>query len=37
MLFDGAVSPVDGLLHPDLTRPGIGLDFKRKDAEQFAV
>lgn len=37
MLFDGAVSPVDGLLHPDLTRPGIGLDFKRKDAERFAV
>jgi len=37
MLFDGAVSPTDGLLHPDLTRPGIGLDFKRKDAERFAV
>jgi L-alanine-DL-glutamate epimerase-like enolase superfamily enzyme len=37
MLFDGAVSPVDGTLHPDLSRPGIGLEFKRRDAERFAV
>lgn len=37
MLFDGAVEPIDGNLVPDLTRPGIGLDFKRRDAEQFAV
>ncbi|HEX6540497.1 MAG TPA: enolase C-terminal domain-like protein [Ktedonobacterales bacterium] len=37
MLFDGAVSPVDGALHPDLSRPGIGLEFKRQDAERFAV
>lgn len=37
MLFDGAVSPIDGALHPDLSRPGIGLDFKRQDARRFAV
>ena len=37
MLFEGTVAPVDGALRPDLSRPGIGLEFKRKDAERFAV
>lgn len=37
MLFDGALSPIDGSLRPDLTRPGMGLEFKRKDAAPFAV
>jgi L-alanine-DL-glutamate epimerase-like enolase superfamily enzyme len=37
MLFDGAMRPVRGLLHPDLSRPGIGLEFKRVDAERYAV
>ncbi len=37
MLFDGAVEPVDGRLHPDLSRLGIGLEFKRADAERYAV
>jgi len=37
MLFDGALTPVRGLLQPDLTRPGMGLDFKRADAERYAV
>ncbi|MBX6311740.1 MAG: mandelate racemase [Isosphaeraceae bacterium] len=37
MLFDGVPQPVDGKLRPDLTRPGMGLEFKRKDAAQFAV
>ena len=37
LLFDGAVSPVDGELRPDLSRPGIGLEFNRKAAAQFAV
>jgi L-alanine-DL-glutamate epimerase-like enolase superfamily enzyme len=37
MLFDGAVAPAGGALHPDLSRPGIGLDFKRRDAERYAV
>lgn len=37
MLFDGALHPVRGELRPDLSRPGLGLDFKRADAERFAV
>jgi L-alanine-DL-glutamate epimerase-like enolase superfamily enzyme len=37
MLFDGVVEPADGNLVPDLERPGIGLDFKRRDAERYAV
>ena len=35
MLFDGFRKPIDGVMHPDLTRPGLGLDFKHQDAEQF--
>ncbi len=37
MLFDGSLDPVDGALHPDLSRPGLGLNFKRQDAERYAV
>ncbi len=37
MLFDGVVQPVNGALHPDLSRPGHGLEFKRVDAEKYAV
>jgi len=37
MLFDGALTPVKGALSPDLSRPGLGLEFKRADAERFAV
>lgn len=37
MLFDGAISAVDGKLKPDLSRPGLGLDLKRADAEKFQV
>jgi L-alanine-DL-glutamate epimerase-like enolase superfamily enzyme len=37
MLFDGALSPVDGALRPDLTRPGLGLEFKRQDAARFLL
>jgi L-alanine-DL-glutamate epimerase-like enolase superfamily enzyme len=37
MLFDGALTPRGGSLFPDLTRPGLGLDFKRADAERWAV
>jgi L-alanine-DL-glutamate epimerase-like enolase superfamily enzyme len=37
MLFDGALAPVDGLLQPNLSRPGLGLEFKRADAEQYAL
>jgi hypothetical protein len=37
MLFDGAVRPVNGALRPDPDRPGLGLEFKQKDAEPFQV
>jgi L-alanine-DL-glutamate epimerase-like enolase superfamily enzyme len=37
MLFDGAPRPIGGELRPDLSRPGLGLELKRKDAERFAV
>jgi L-alanine-DL-glutamate epimerase-like enolase superfamily enzyme len=37
MLFDGAPSPDHGTISPDLTRPGMGLEFKQADAQQFAV
>jgi len=35
LLFDGAVRPVGGRLAPDLDRPGLGLELKRKEAERF--
>ena len=37
MLFDGALEPSDGLLQPDRSRPGLGLELKLRDAERFAV
>ena len=37
MLFDGPPKPQGGTICPDLTRPGLGLDFKRKDAERYAA
>lgn len=37
MLFDGAPVPRDGRIAPDLTRPGLGLEFKRRDAERYRV
>lgn len=36
-LFDGTRQPRDGKLEPDLSRPGIGLELKRADAERFAA
>jgi L-alanine-DL-glutamate epimerase-like enolase superfamily enzyme len=36
-LFDGVVEPVDGMLKPELTRPGLGLSLKHADAQKFAV
>jgi L-alanine-DL-glutamate epimerase-like enolase superfamily enzyme len=35
LLFDGALTPADGALRPDLSRPGLGLEFKRADARRF--
>lgn len=37
MLFDGATAPESGVLHPDLSRPGLGLEFKFADAAPFRV
>lgn len=37
LLFDGAPQPVDGMLAPDLSRPGLGLEFKDRDAEEYAL
>jgi L-alanine-DL-glutamate epimerase-like enolase superfamily enzyme len=35
MLFDGFVRPRDGLLAPDRTRPGLGVELKAADAERY--
>jgi L-alanine-DL-glutamate epimerase-like enolase superfamily enzyme len=37
LFFDGALTPREGALHPDLTRPGLGLELKRADAVRYAV
>jgi L-alanine-DL-glutamate epimerase-like enolase superfamily enzyme len=37
MLLDGAPTPVNGVLRPDLSRPGLGLELKAADAERFLV
>jgi L-alanine-DL-glutamate epimerase-like enolase superfamily enzyme len=37
MLFDGALTPVDGCLVPDRSRPGLGIELKRQDAERWRV
>jgi L-alanine-DL-glutamate epimerase-like enolase superfamily enzyme len=37
MLFDGALAPRDGCLHPARDRPGFGLAFKESDAARFAL
>lgn len=37
MLFDGVSPPEDGYLKPDLSRPGLGLEFKYKDAEKYKI
>jgi L-alanine-DL-glutamate epimerase-like enolase superfamily enzyme len=35
LLFDGTVDPVGGELRPDPSRPGLGLELKRADAERY--
>jgi L-alanine-DL-glutamate epimerase-like enolase superfamily enzyme len=37
LLLDGVSRPRDGALHPELDRPGIGLELKRADAERYAA
>jgi hypothetical protein len=35
MLFDGVPPVKAGMLQPDATRPGLGIDLKRADATRF--
>ncbi len=37
MFFDGVPKPNDGALKPDLSRPGNGLELKRKEAKKYAL
>lgn len=37
MLFDGFCEPVGGVMSPDLSRPGLGLELKTADAKRFAA
>lgn len=37
MLFDGAPQAANGSIAPDLSRSGVGLSFKERDAEQYEV
>ena len=37
MLFEGTLSPENGYLTPDSSRPGLGLELKRSEAEQYTV
>lgn len=37
MFFEGVLLPHEGVLSPDLSRPGMGLELRRADVEQFEV
>lgn len=37
MFFDGVLTPANGALKPDPSRPGLGLEFKEQDARRYAV
>jgi len=37
MLFDGTLSPAEGFLEPDSSRPGLGLELRRDAAEEYAL
>jgi L-alanine-DL-glutamate epimerase-like enolase superfamily enzyme len=37
MFFDGAIQAENGLLRPDLGRPGFGLELKSQDVEKYRV
>jgi L-alanine-DL-glutamate epimerase-like enolase superfamily enzyme len=37
MLFDGVLTPQAGALCPDLTRSGLGLEFKHADARKYTL
>jgi L-alanine-DL-glutamate epimerase-like enolase superfamily enzyme len=37
LLFDGVLEPAGGALAPDLSRPGLGLELKHRDAQRYEV
>jgi L-alanine-DL-glutamate epimerase-like enolase superfamily enzyme len=37
ILFDGVINPDGGVLRPDVSRPGLGLELKRADADRYKV
>lgn len=37
MLFDGFRAPIDGVMRPNRSWPGLGVELKRQDAEKYAV
>lgn len=37
MLFDGVCVPKDGYIKPDSNRPGLGIEFKYKDAAKYKI
>jgi L-alanine-DL-glutamate epimerase-like enolase superfamily enzyme len=37
MFFDGTQAPDDGIMKPDLSRPGLGLKLKRQDAQRYEL
>jgi L-alanine-DL-glutamate epimerase-like enolase superfamily enzyme len=37
MLFDGVTVSKNGSIYPDLSRPGMGIEFKHADAEKYKI
>ncbi|HEY6032339.1 MAG TPA: enolase C-terminal domain-like protein, partial [Gaiellaceae bacterium] len=37
LLFDGVLEPEGGALRPDPSRPGLGIELKREEAERWAA
>src|SRR5207237_10578655 len=37
MFFDGVAAPVKGILYPDTSRAGLGLQIKRSDTVRYAA
>ena len=37
MFFDGFLEPAGGVLRPDRSRPGLGVELRRAEAERYAV
>jgi L-alanine-DL-glutamate epimerase-like enolase superfamily enzyme len=37
MLFDGTLTPIAGELAPDQSRPGLGIEFRSREAARFVT